>query len=139
MDTAFLLLIFFFDVSDCPVDVMQEGVCHTEEFGYALGKVIGTDKLIGGGMQQAEGFETEILRILRFLLKTLGVALQCALMVKHEDGSHGADDVVKVAATTDNVFAQHLQHLGITTGVARSQHVTIGIAIPTGTDVKVIA
>lgn len=118
---------------------MQEGLRQAEKFGYAWGEVVGTDKLVGGGMEQAIGFEAEVFRVLRLLLKALGVALQGAFAVEHEGGSYGADNIVKVATATDDIFAQDLQHLGVATVVARGQHVAVGIAFATRTNVEVVA
>ena len=118
---------------------MEERLRQAEEFGHALSEIVGTDKLVGGGMEQAVGFEAEVLGVLRLLLKALGVALQRTLAVEHEGGSYGADDFVEVATATYDVFAQDLQHLGVATVVARSQHVAVGIALATRTDVEVVA
>ena len=55
---------------------MQERLRQAEEFGHAWSEIVGKDKFVGGSVEQAEGFEAEVLRVLRLLLETFGIAFQ---------------------------------------------------------------
>ena len=83
---------------------MEERLRQAEEFGHAWSEIVGTDKFVGGSVEQAEGFETEVFRVLRLLLEAFGVTLQGTFAVEHEGGRHGANDVVKVTSAPYDIF-----------------------------------
>lgn len=48
---SLLLLSLLPNVGYSTIDVVQKGLCRTEEFGHTSGKIVGTNERIGGCME----------------------------------------------------------------------------------------